>query len=86
MYICMYICMCVCMYIQLSKQKSISFEMIKVPSEQQPSSTNEGSKGLVGVPLLLVDGNKSQEEVFCAICDHDVTKLPSPDEVGSLGG
>ena len=49
--------------------------------KQQSSNKNEGSQDHVGVPLLLVNGSRSPEEVLFEICHNDVMKLPSPEEV-----
>ena len=58
--------------------------MIKAPLEPQQSFKNEGSKDHMGVPLLLVNGNRRPEDVLCAIRESDVTELPSPDKVVGL--
>ena len=55
--------------------------MNKASPEKEQSSKNEGSQDHVGVPLILVNGNRSPEEVLFEICHNDVTKLPSPEEV-----
>lgn len=56
--------------------------MIKVSSpEQLLPSKNEDYREDEGVPLLSIIGNRSPEDVLHAVCDNDVAKLPTPEEV-----
>ena len=60
-------------------------EETEISPKQRRSPKIEDNKKLVGVPLLLVNGGGSPEDVLHAACDNNVAKLPSPEEVLFLG-